>query len=62
MKRTRIPGGAGFLGFHFCDGLLKNGHDVLGADSFFAGSKTNIEHLISNSYFELIRHGVTFPL
>jgi len=57
-----ITGGAGFLGSHLCDRLIKDGHDVLCVDNFFTGSKTNIAHLISNPYFELMRHDVTFPL
>ena len=62
MKRVLITGGAGFLGSHLCDRLLKEGHDVLCVDNFFTGSKTNIAHLIGNPYFELMRHDVTFPL
>lgn len=62
MKRILITGGAGFLGSHLCDRLLKEGHDVLCVDNFFTGSKTNIAHLIGNPYFELMRHDVTFPL
>jgi UDP-glucuronate decarboxylase len=62
MKRILITGGAGFLGSHLCDRLLKDGHDVLCVDNFFTGSKTNVAHLIGNPYFELMRHDVTFPL
>ena len=62
MKRILVTGGAGFLGSHLCDRLIKDGHDVLCVDNFFTGSKTNIAHLIGNSYFELMRHDVTFPL
>ena len=62
MKRILITGGAGFLGSHLCDRLLKEGHDVLCVDNFFTGSKTNIAHLIGNPYFEVMRHDVTFPL
>jgi len=62
MKRTLITGGAGFLGSHLCDRLIKDGHDVLCVDNFFTGSKQNIAHLIGNPYFELMRHDVTFPL
>lgn len=62
MKRVLITGGAGFLGSHLCDRLLKDGHDVLCVDNFFTGSKTNIAHLIGHPYFELMRHDVTFPL
>lgn len=62
MKRVLVTGGAGFLGSHLCERLLKEGHDVLCVDNFFTGSKENIAHLIENPYFELLRHDVTFPL
>lgn len=62
MKRILVTGGAGFVGSHLCEKLLRNGHDVICVDNFFTGAKHNITHLLSNSYFELIRHDVTFPL
>lgn len=62
MKRILVTGGAGFLGSHLCERLLADGHEVLCADNFFTGSKNNIAHLISNPYFELVRHDITFPL
>ncbi len=62
MNRVLITGGAGFLGSHLCDRLIKDGGDVLCVDNFFTGSKANIAHLIGNPYFELMRHDVTFPL
>jgi UDP-glucuronate decarboxylase len=62
MKRTLITGGAGFLGSHLCDRLIKDGHDILCLDNFFTGSKKNIEHLIGNPNFELMRHDVTYPM
>jgi UDP-glucuronate decarboxylase len=61
-KRILVTGGAGFLGSHLCERLLAEGHDVLCLDNFFTGAKENIAHLISNPYFELMRHDVTFPL
>lgn len=61
-KRILVTGGAGFLGSHLCDRLLKDGHEVICADNYFTGSKHNIEHLFGNRDFELIRHDVTFPL
>lgn len=62
MNRTLVTGGAGFLGSHLCDRLIKDGHDVLCVDNFFTGRKQNIAHLIGNPYFELMRHDVTLPL
>ena len=60
-KKILVTGGAGFLGSHLCERLLKEGHDVLCADNFFTGSKDNILHLLNNPYFELMRHDITFP-
>ena len=50
------------MGSHLCDFLLKKGYDVLCADNFYTGTKTNIAHLLGNPYFEIIRHDITFPL
>ena len=61
-KRYLVTGGAGFLGSHLCDRLIKEGHEVLCVDNFFTGSKRNVEQLIGNPRFELLRHDVTFPL
>jgi UDP-glucuronate decarboxylase len=60
--KVLITGAAGFLGSHLSDQLLAQGHDVIGVDNFFTGSKKNVAHLLSNSSFELIRHDITFPL
>lgn len=57
-----VTGGAGFLGSHLCEVLLKKGHEVVAVDNYFTGSKSNVEHLLDYSNFELIRHDVTFPL
>ena len=61
-KRILVTGGAGFLGSHLCDRLLADGHEVLCVDNFFTGDKRNIEHLLGNPRFELMRHDVCFPL
>ena len=61
-KRILVTGGAGFLGSHLCERLLNEGNEVICVDNFFTGDKRNIEHLLSNPYFEVIRHDVTFPL
>jgi UDP-glucuronate decarboxylase len=60
-KKILVTGGAGFLGSHLCERLLNEGNEVLCLDNYFTGGKQNIEHLISNPYFELIRHDVTMP-
>jgi len=62
MNRILVTGGAGFLGSHLCDRLIKDGHDVLCVDNFFTGSKANVAHLLHHPRFELLRHDVTFPL
>lgn len=62
MNRVLITGGAGFLGSHLCERLLKEGNDVICADNLFTGSKDNIRHLLGNPYFEFIRHDITEPL
>ena len=61
-KKILVSGGAGFLGSHLCDRLLEQGHVVLCVDNFFTGSKQNVNHLLANPNFELMRHDVTFPL
>ena len=60
--RILVTGGAGFLGSHLSEKLLGLGHEVICVDNFFTGTKKNIEHLLGNRNFELIRHDVTFPL
>jgi UDP-glucuronate decarboxylase len=59
--RALVTGGAGFLGSHLCDRLIKEGCDVICLDNFFTGQKRNIAHVIGSPYFELVRHDVTFP-
>jgi len=61
-KKILVTGGAGFLGSHLCEQLIKQDMDVLCVDNFFTGSKANVAHLLGNPYFELMRHDVTFPL
>lgn len=60
--RILVTGGAGFLGSHLCERLLNEGHEVICLDNFFTGRKQNIEHLLDNHQFELIRHDVTEPI
>ncbi|MDD5674929.1 MAG: SDR family oxidoreductase [Chitinivibrionales bacterium] len=61
-QRILITGGAGFLGSHLCDRLVKDGHDVICLDNFFTGSKKNITHLLDKKNFELVRHDITMPI
>ena len=61
MKKILVTGGAGFVGSHLCERLLKEKNDVICLDNFFTGDKRNIIHLLNNPYFELVRHDVTMP-
>ena len=62
VKKILVTGGAGFLGSHLCDVLVKEGHEVLCVDNFFTGTRNNVHHLLDYRNFELMRHDVTFPL
>jgi UDP-glucuronate decarboxylase len=62
QQRIVVTGGSGFLGSHLCDRLLAQGAEVICIDNFFTGTRRNIEHLIGEKRFELIRHDVTFPI
>ncbi|MCX6946057.1 MAG: UDP-glucuronic acid decarboxylase family protein [Verrucomicrobiota bacterium] len=59
--RILVTGGAGFLGSHLCDRLVKDGHEVVCIDNLFTGRKANIEHLLANPRFEFVRHDVIDP-
>jgi UDP-glucuronate decarboxylase len=61
-RRVLVTGGGGFIGSHLCRRLLEDGHEVLCVDNFFTGSRRNIEDLLDNSRFEVLRHDITFPL
>lgn len=61
-KRILVTGGAGFIGSHLCEKLLLDGNEVVCVDNFFTGAKDNIIHLMTNPYFEFIRHDICFPL
>jgi UDP-glucuronate decarboxylase len=60
--RILITGGAGFLGSHLCDRLLKEGHEMICLDNLFTGSKDNIRNLLTHDHFELIRHDIITPI
>ena len=62
MSKILVTGGAGFLGSHLCERLLKAGHEVISLDNYFTGSKKNINHLRDYENFEMIRHDVCFPI
>jgi UDP-glucuronate decarboxylase len=59
--RILVTGGAGFLGSHLCDRLIKDGHEVVCLDNLFTGAKANIAHLLGNPRFEFVRHDVIDP-
>lgn len=61
MKKILVTGGAGFVGSHLCERLLKEGNEVICLDNYFTGSKQNVIHLLDNPYFELVRHDITHP-
>lgn len=62
IKRILVTGGAGFLGSHFCERFVAEGHDVICLDNFFTSQKSNVVHLLDKPNFELIRHDITHPL
>ena len=62
MKNILVTGGAGFIGSHLCEELIKQGNHVICLDNFFTGSRKNIAHLLDNKEFELIRHDIIEPI
>jgi UDP-glucuronate decarboxylase len=61
-RRVLVTGGAGFIGSHLCARLLERGDEVLCVDNFYTGTRRNVQHLLSNPLFEVMRHDVCFPL
>jgi len=61
-RRVLVTGGAGFIGTHLCTRLLARDDEVLCVDNFYTGTRHNVQHLLSNSLFELQRHDICFPL
>ncbi|MDY4975931.1 MAG: UDP-glucuronic acid decarboxylase family protein [Clostridia bacterium] len=61
-KRVLVTGGAGFIGSHLCEELLRRGNEVICLDNFFTGRKEHVAHLMDNPYFEIIRHDIIHPI
>jgi len=61
-KRILVTGGAGFIGSHLCERLVKAGNEVLCVDNFYTGRRGNIAHLVANPMFEVMRHDICFAL
>ncbi|MFH1679284.1 MAG: UDP-glucuronic acid decarboxylase family protein [Candidatus Eisenbacteria bacterium] len=57
--RALVTGGAGFLGSHLCDLLIREGHQVVAMDNFVTGNPDNFQHLIGNPNFQFVQHDVT---
>ena len=62
QKKVLVTGGAGFIGSHLCNRLVIEENDVICVDNFYTGKKSNVENLLREKNFELLRHDVTFPL
>ncbi|MBI4141014.1 SDR family oxidoreductase [Candidatus Woesearchaeota archaeon] len=61
MSTILVTGGAGFIGSHLCDALVKQGNYVICVDNLFTGSKENITHLLNNPLFEFVEHDIINP-
>ena len=62
LIKALVAGGAGFIGSHLCDKLVKDGHRVLCVDNLYTGRMENINHLLGNSNFSFVNHDVTMPM
>nr|XP_023028415.1 UDP-glucuronic acid decarboxylase 1-like [Leptinotarsa decemlineata] len=61
-KRILVTGGAGFVGSHLVDKLMLEGHEVIVADNFHTGRKSNVEQWVGHENFELIHHDIVYPI
>lgn len=62
MKRILVTGGAGFIGSHICERLIKEGNEVVCLDNFYTGRRKNVTHLLDSRSFEIVRHDITEPI
>jgi UDP-glucuronate decarboxylase len=62
MARIVVSGGAGFIGSHLCDELIKLNHEVVAVDNLFTGTKRNLDTLLDDRRFDFIRHDITQPI
>ncbi|MBI4093013.1 MAG: GDP-mannose 4,6-dehydratase [Candidatus Kerfeldbacteria bacterium] len=60
-KNILVTGGAGFVGSHLCDELIKH-HKVICFDNFITGAEENINHLLKHPDFEFVRHDMSEPI
>src|SRR3989344_5432986 len=60
-KNILVTGGAGFIGSHLCDELVKK-NKVICVDNFISGDEANIDHLLQNPDFQFIRHDINEPI
>src|SRR3982074_3514305 len=61
-RRVLVTGGAGFIGTPLLQRLLERGDEVLCVDNFYTGTRRNVQDLLANPLFELMRHDICFPL
>ena len=59
--RILITGGAGFIGSHLTERLLREDNEVIAIDNFFTGSRDNVKKFLDDKNYEVIRHDVTVP-
>src|SRR4051812_20220730 len=62
MKHILVTGGAGFIGSHLCDYLLKKGYAVTAVDNFLTGRKENLKEALENPNFHFVNQDICDPL